>query len=121
MTALHSDSNALDRILLTPGPKPSTPNFTANTQSETDKIMTLNALHKLTGKLLSQGHGRAKVSIDKATFYNPLEDEGCTIMDVQAADVQAITLADGDGFTDTDSKGRERVKMCLVMTGGYIG
>ena len=83
--------------------------------------MTINALQKLTQKLIAQGHGRSRVSIDKATYANPLEDEGCTIMDVHSADVEAIYLSDGDGFTETDFKGREKVRLCLVMRGNHIG
>lgn len=79
--------------------------------------MTINALQKLTQKLIAQGHGRTRVSIDKSTFSNPLEDERCTIMEVKTADVQVVPIVDGDGWTETDSRGRERVKMFLVMAG----
>jgi hypothetical protein len=40
-------------------------------------------LQKLTQKFIAQGYGRSRVSIDKATYANPLEDEGCTIAKAQ--------------------------------------
>lgn len=79
--------------------------------------MTINQLHKLTQKLVDQGYGRRKVTIDKSTFASPLEDEGGVIIDVVSADVEVIRLMDGDGFTETTKSGREKVMVTMVMVG----
>jgi hypothetical protein len=79
--------------------------------------MTIDALKKQLEKLSAQGHGRSKVTIDKSTFGSGLEDEGCVIIDARACDVEAIYVADGDGSIVTDSKGREKTMLCLVMQG----
>ncbi len=80
--------------------------------------MTINQLNKLTAKLVAQGLGRRRVCVNKDTFRHPLESDGCCVLDVEVADMQVIELADEDGGTAFDSRGRTKTFTCLVLSGG---
>ena len=79
--------------------------------------MTINQLHKLTAKLIAQGAGRRKVCISKTTFRHPLENDGCTILDIETGALKSFEIADDDGGTAIDSRGRVKTSIALVLTG----
>ncbi len=79
--------------------------------------MTINQLHKITAKLKEQGSGRHGVCVSKETFTHPLESDGATILSVERAALEVFTIADDDGGTAVDSKGREKTAVSLVLGG----
>lgn len=80
--------------------------------------MTINQLHKLTGKLIAQGAGRRAVCISKDTFKHPLESDGATILDVSSASLKVFEMMDDDGGGKTLANGRTATKAALVLEGG---
>lgn len=83
--------------------------------------MTINQLHKITAKLIAQGAGRRGVCVSKDTFTHPLESDGATILDVCHADLKMFPMADDDGGTAVDSRGREKYCTALVLEGSARG
>lgn len=79
--------------------------------------MTLNKLHKLLGELIDQGHGRRQVSIDKSSFRDNRETDGCVILPISCVDVQWIVEADGDGGSATNKDGSERGRTTVILGG----
>lgn len=79
--------------------------------------MTINQLHKITAKLIAQGAGRRGVCVSKDTFTHPLESDGAPILDVCHADLKMFPMADDDGGTAIDSRGREKYSTALVLEG----
>jgi hypothetical protein len=80
--------------------------------------MTVNQLHKLTGKLVALGAGRRAVCISKDTFKHPLEGDGATILDVLSADLKVFEMMDDDGGGKVLANGRTATKCALVLEGG---
>ena len=81
--------------------------------------MTLNQLHKRLGALIEQGCGRHRVAIDKASFVDNRESDGCTILPVMAIEDVWIPDADDDGGTAVNKDGTERGR-CTVVLGGCM-
>lgn len=81
--------------------------------------MTVARLHKMLGELVATGQGRRAVCVNKASFYHPLEDDGVTILDVTEAETDEITLADGDGWAETNADGSERTRKVFILGGGH--
>lgn len=79
--------------------------------------MTVIKLHKLLAALIAQGHGRKPVHIDKPTFRDNCESDGCVILPVCALDLRWINETDGDGGIVTNADGTERGRMTLVLGG----
>ncbi len=79
--------------------------------------MTVARLHKLLGKLIASGHGRWKMSIDKASFRSPLLADGVSILDVHEVECELVPVADGDGFTETLANGQEKFSKCAILYG----
>ncbi len=80
---------------------------------------TVARLHKELGKLIEQGHGRKPVKINKATFRNPLEDDGAVIMDIHIIEGPAwIPVCDDDGGTKWNRDGTESGSRVVVLKGG---
>jgi len=80
-------------------------NSTAMTNQRLSKI-----LKPLNGK-------RVRIAIDKTTFNHPLERDGVCIIDVNEAELNFITIADGDGFTKRRKDGTEVGRWMLVLKG----
>lgn len=78
---------------------------------------TVAALHKRLGKLIEQGHGRKIVHVDKSSFQNNLEEDGCVIMEVAGLGVEWIRTIDGDGGTKYRSDGTEAGQTVLILAG----
>lgn len=79
--------------------------------------MTVNQLHKLLTKLIAQGHGRKAVYVDKASYRDNRESDGCVILPVYRGAMHTYRLFDDDGGIAYDSKGTERQRTSLVLIG----
>lgn len=78
---------------------------------------TVNQLHKRLGKLIEQGEGRRYVAVDKKSFSDNREPDGVCILDVHGMGILACGVADEDGGTKFDSKGREVISRMCVLVG----
>ncbi len=79
--------------------------------------MTLNGLHKLLSKLIAEGHGRAPVAVDKQSFRDNRESDGCVILDVAGLDVYLVPMADDDGGAGVNKNGSEKLRKTCVLYG----
>lgn len=79
--------------------------------------MTLNELHKRLTKLIEQGHGRRRVSVDKPSFQDNRESDGCTILPICQVYAQWIPDADDDGGIATNKDGTEHGRVTVVIGG----
>ena len=79
--------------------------------------MTLNQLYKRLGKLIEKGHGRKAVCVDKESFRDNRESDGCTILDIACVDVRWIINADDDGGAKINKDGTES-GLTRVIFGG---
>lgn len=79
--------------------------------------MTLHQLHKQLTKLIAQGHGRKTVYVDKGSFRDNRESDGCIILPVYRGAMHTYRLANDDGGIAYDSKGIERQRTSLVLIG----
>lgn len=80
--------------------------------------MTINQLHKITSDLIAKGAGRRAVCIAKDTFSHPLEPDGCTILDVESAELKIYELMDADGGSDCRKDGTVKTRTSLTLFGG---
>lgn len=78
---------------------------------------TVAQLHKELGALIAKGHGRKRVSVNKATFTHPLESDGVTHFHVHDVRLFTMNLCDDDGGTKVDSKGAECYRTDVVLSG----
>ena len=79
--------------------------------------MTLNKFKKIIDKLIEQGHGRTQVSVNKESFSDNRESDGCVILNVYGAEYQYVPQAAGDGGTQFNADGTERYKRTIVIFG----
>lgn len=77
--------------------------------------MTVTQLIKALEKLRAK-HGNVKVCANAEGMLKAF-NEVYTIVDVKTAEFALIRIADGDGFTEYDSRGHERQQECIVL--GY--
>ena len=80
--------------------------------------MTVNKLHKLLGELIAQGYGRQRVCVDKPSFRDNRESDGCVVLEVCDAQLRTYNLMDGDGAHALRADGTERMLTSLVLDGG---
>lgn len=81
--------------------------------------MTVKALHKKLGELVTAGHGRKPVCVNKDSFYSPLEDDGAVIIGVESVSgPKWIGNIDDDGFTKWNKDGSESGRSTVVLEGG---
>ena len=81
------------------------------------KHPTVNQLHAMLGKIIEQGDGRLPICVNKDTFRDNCEEDGCVILPVNGVRVDMVLQSDGDGGTKTDSKGRECFRRTAVIHG----
>lgn len=81
------------------------------------KVTTVNQLHKKLGKLIEVGYGRAMVVVNKPTFTDNRESDGCTNLPIADCSLTYIYLADDDGGIATNKDGSERGRMMCVLSG----
>ena len=79
--------------------------------------MTLNQLYKRLGKLIEKGHGRKAVCVDKESFRDNRESDGCTILDIVCVDVRFIVNADDDGGAKINKDGTENGSARIIFGG----
>jgi hypothetical protein len=80
--------------------------------------MTVARLHKLLGALVAKGHGRKPVLVNKPTFYDAREDDGCILLEVRGIEGPLwIATADDDGGTKWNADGSEAGMRCVVLFG----
>lgn len=79
--------------------------------------MTLNQLQKQIAKLIEQGHGRKQVCVDKTSFRDNRESDGCTILPVCEVDTDWIPDADDDGGAAFNKDGTERGRWLVILGG----
>lgn len=78
---------------------------------------TVLKLHKALGKLIAEGHGRKPVLVDKPTFTDNCEDDGCVILELCGLGVKWVGISDGDGGTKWNKDGSEAGHTVLVLAG----
>lgn len=78
--------------------------------------MTLSAFIKQLQKLEKAGHGRAKVTVNKPTFFDG--NDTWNICEVHGAEFSLVGIVDGDGFHEHTQKGTERQSRNIVIYGG---
>lgn len=81
--------------------------------------MTVQALHKKLGDLVTAGHGRKPVCVNKASFYSPLEEDGAVIIAVKSiSGPKWIDNISDDGGTKWNQDGTESGRYTVVLEGG---
>lgn len=82
--------------------------------------ITVTDLHKMLGKIIEKGYGRYHVAVDKTTFTDNREIDGCMILDATGIRVERVLLAGDDGGIATTKAGLERSTITAVIHGwGY--
>lgn len=81
--------------------------------------MTVATLHKRLGEILARGHGRKPVCINKETFKDNRESDGCVILGVEEIEGPIfIPNCDDDGGYKENADGSESGRMTIVLKGG---
>jgi hypothetical protein len=81
-------------------------------------MTTVSKLHKMLGALLEQGHGRKPIVVNKPSFYDAREGDGCVLLEVFGIDgPRWIPMADDDGGTKWNADGTESGKQVVVLFG----
>ena len=57
---------------------------------------TVASLHKELGRLISQGHARKPVTVNKESFKHNCESDGVTILELCGLGIKWIRVADDD-------------------------
>ena len=79
--------------------------------------MTIDKLHKLLTKLIAQGHGRKNVFVDKWSYRDNRESDGCVILPVSEARLQSYEMLDDEGGCWVNKDGTVRTRTSLVLVG----
>lgn len=79
--------------------------------------MTINQLHKLLTKFIAQGQGRKVVHIDKGSYRDNRESDGCVILPVNRASLHCYIMLDEDGGQAYRADGTEVTRTSLVLVG----
>ena len=80
------------------------------------KRITVNALYKMLGDAIADGHGRLPVCVDRDSL-----DTGNRTWNhcaVEGVKVIALNVCDGDGFHIENRDGSERMRRECVLYGG---
>ena len=81
--------------------------------------MTVAKLHRLLGEIVKRGHGRKPVCINKETFLDNRESEGCVILGVDTIEGPVfVPNCDDDGGFKENADGSESGRMTVVLKGG---
>lgn len=81
--------------------------------------MQLRTLKKIVDAAVLAGHGHKTVYVSKTSFRSPCEDDGLTILPVEAGKVRTCPIFDGDGWQKFRKNGEEAVLNIFVLTGGF--
>jgi len=81
--------------------------------------MTVSKLHKQLSELITAGHGRKPVCINKRTFNHRMEEDGAVILPVEGVSGPVfINTVDEDGGTKFNLDGTEAGRYTVVLAGG---
>ena len=81
--------------------------------------MTVSRLHKQLSELITAGHGRKPVCINKRTFNHRMEEDGAVILPVESVSgPEFIGTTDDDGGTKFNCDGTEAGRYTVVLSGG---
>jgi hypothetical protein len=86
----------------------------------TSSTITIGKLHKALSVLIEEGHARKSVCVSKETFSHPCEVDGCTILEVCAADLEWIEQIDEGGYLKENKDGTTAGKYCYVLKGQNV-
>ena len=78
--------------------------------------MTVQALHRLLGKLIDDGHARREVLVYRDTFQHNCEPE-VGYFALSGANPEGIYNIDGDGAIKVLANGTESCRTCCVLFG----
>ncbi len=81
--------------------------------------LTIGRLHTILADLISQGHARKRVCVQKDTFYCVAEDDGAVILGVVSADLECFPMMDEDGGTKILTNGQESCHTAVVLKGDH--
>jgi hypothetical protein len=79
--------------------------------------VTLSSFIKKLQRLEAEGYGRAKVAVDKPTFWDG--NETWHICDLKNASVQSVPIVDGDGYHEVLKNGAHKQRTMIVLGGGW--
>jgi len=79
--------------------------------------MTVYALCKILNALVTNGHARTQVCIDKSSFTHPLESDGACILNVTSAEIERTEMMDDDGGRKELANGQTAERTFLVLKG----
>ena len=80
--------------------------------------MQVRTLHRLLNDAICEGHGYALVAVDKTSFQDNRESDGCTILPLAGLKVYAVPQVDDDGGRAENADGTERLRTTCVLFGG---
>ena len=78
--------------------------------------MTANRLHTILGNLISAGHGRKRVVINKRTFTDNRENDGLCMLPVAKVRPDEILMLDDGGY-HIHADEREHYAEVVVLSG----
>lgn len=81
------------------------------------KTVTVNQLHKMLAKQIEKGNGRLPVCVNKNTFRDNRESDGCVILPVDGLNIERIAMSDDDGGTATTKAGLEVTRRTAILYG----
>jgi len=82
------------------------------------EMVTVNKLHKMLTGLIESGHGRKPIVIDKESFHDPRESDGCTMLPISGVSgPRWIPSADDDGGIKENADGTEAGRQTVVLYG----
>ena len=79
--------------------------------------MTVDRLYKILGQIIADGCGRRLVAVDKTSFHDNRENDGCTILPISGVMVYPVPQADDDGGHAINKDGSERYRSICVLYG----
>ena len=79
--------------------------------------MTLNQLQKRIARMIEQGYGRCRVAVDKPSFRDNRENDGCVILPICGVYSEWIVDSDDDGGSATNKDGSERGRTTVIFYG----
>ena len=84
-----------------------------------NKELTVAGLHAALSMLISDGHARKPVCIDKTTFGHVLECDGAVICPIENVRMRFAPMIGDDGELALRKDGTEKGKTCVVLEGGW--
>lgn len=80
-------------------------------------ILTVGRLHAILGGMVSAGHARKRVHVDKDTYTHNLECDGAVVLGVYRCEIQVLGNIDDDGGMKFRKDGTESISTLVVLSG----